>query len=193
MTGKVIFLNGTSSSGKGEIARSLQEQLEQPYFYFSIDQWLHKLPEKFMTSAEEELPPTQAQMMTEVFPITMTALHRSIGTFMTSGVNLIVDHVLQRRDWLKECVEMLDGSRVMFVGVFCELEEVRRKESERTTPAGLGESQVASVHAHDLYDLKVDTCHMTVDENCGLIIQNQNQLLLPTAFQQLESLLASEE
>jgi chloramphenicol 3-O phosphotransferase len=193
MTGKIIFLNGTSCSGKAEIARALQEQLEQPYFYFSIDQWLHMLPEKFMTSTDGELPPAQAQMMMEVFPLTMTALHRSIVNFMASGVNLIVDHVMQRRDWLNECVEMLDGSRVMFVGVFCEPEEVRRKESERTTPEGLGDSQVVSVHAHDLYDLKVDTCHMSVDEICGLIIQNQNQLSHPTAFQQLESLLASEE
>jgi chloramphenicol 3-O phosphotransferase len=89
MTGKIIFLNGTSSSGKADVARALQEQLEQPYFYFSIDQWLHMLPEKFMTSADEELPPVQSQMMTEVFPMTMTALHRSIFTFMASGVNLI--------------------------------------------------------------------------------------------------------
>ena len=149
MTGKIIFLNGTSSSGKAEVARALQDQLEQPYLNFSIDQWLHMLPEKFMTSADEELPPAQALMMTEVFPITMTALHRSIVTFMASGVNLIVDHVLQRRDWLKECVEMPDGSHVMFVGVFCEPEEIRRKESERTTPEGLEDSQVASVHSHD--------------------------------------------
>lgn len=193
MTGKIIFLNGTSSSGKSEIARALQEKLPQPYLYFSIDQWLHMLPEKFMSSADEDLPPDREKEMVDIFPVMMSALHQSIATFMTSGVNLVVDHVLQRQDWLEECVRILDGSRVLFVGVFCDPNEVRRKESEGTLPIGLGDSQVTRVHAHDLYDLKVDTCQMTAEDICALIIQALDRSSLPTAFQQLEEIFSSDE
>jgi len=42
--GKVILLNGTSSSGKSTIAKELRRVLPEPYLYVSIDEFLHQLP-----------------------------------------------------------------------------------------------------------------------------------------------------
>jgi chloramphenicol 3-O phosphotransferase len=193
MIGNIIFLNGTSGSGKSEIARSLQEHLDQPYLYFSIDLWLHMLPEKLMSRADEDLPYAHGQVLAEAFPRTMTAIHRSMATFMNSGVNLIVDHVLQCRDWLEECVTLLDGSRVLFVGVHCDPEEVRLKETQRKVPTGLGRRQMASVHSHRVYDLEVDTCVSEPGEIAQLIINAQSEPRLPTAFQQLREMFARGE
>jgi chloramphenicol 3-O phosphotransferase len=131
--------------------------------------------------------------LAEVFPRTISALHHCMATFMDSKVNLIVDHVLQRRDWLEECVNLLDGRRVLFVGVFCDPDEVRRKESRRKAPAGLGDSQAASVHAHALYDLKVDSFSCHAGEIAKQIIETQNSQPLPTAFQQLKEMFARGE
>ncbi len=36
----IILLNGTSSSGKTTTAKALLNQLPEPYFYFSVDQFL---------------------------------------------------------------------------------------------------------------------------------------------------------
>jgi chloramphenicol 3-O phosphotransferase len=193
MIGNIIFLNGTSGSGKSEIARSLQEHLDQPYLYFSVDLWLHMLPDKLMAPADEDLPYAHDKVLGEIFPRMMTAIHGSMATFMQNGVNLIVDHVLQRRDWLEECVNLLDGSRVFFVGVFCDPEVVRSKEVQRKTPAGLGQSQIVSVHSHQVYDLTVDTCTNQPGEIAQQIIEAQTKVRLPTAFQQLKVMFARGE
>lgn len=190
MSGNIIFLNGTSSSGKSEIAHSLQELLDQPYLYFSVDHWLHMLPEKLMANADEDLPHAHGQVLAEVFPKTISALHHCMATFMKTGVNLIVDHVLQRRDWLEECLTLLDGRRVLFVGVFCDPDEVRRKEQQGRTPTGLGDSQVESVHSHDLYDLRVNTCESLPGEIAKQIIKAEKQRSHPTAFQELQDMFA---
>lgn len=36
-SGKVVFLNGASSSGKSALAWALQHSLEEPFWHFSID------------------------------------------------------------------------------------------------------------------------------------------------------------
>jgi chloramphenicol 3-O phosphotransferase len=116
-----------------------------------------------------------------------------MATFMSSGVNLIVDHVLQRLDWLQECVNLLDGSRVLFVGVYCDPKEVQRKETHRRTPSGLGQSQIVSVHSHEVYDLKVDSCEFGPGEIAQQILKAQSEPQLPTAFQQLKEMFARGE
>ena len=35
--GKIILINGESSSGKTTLARALQKKLEEPFWHFSID------------------------------------------------------------------------------------------------------------------------------------------------------------
>ncbi len=40
MAGNIIFLNGTSSSGKSSIAKELQALLAQPYVHMSVDGFL---------------------------------------------------------------------------------------------------------------------------------------------------------
>jgi chloramphenicol 3-O phosphotransferase len=42
--GNVVWLNGTSSSGKTSIARALQEIMETPYLHTGIDHYLPRLP-----------------------------------------------------------------------------------------------------------------------------------------------------
>ena len=40
MSGKIILLNGASSSGKSTLATALQAQMEEPFWHFSIDHLL---------------------------------------------------------------------------------------------------------------------------------------------------------
>jgi len=43
-TGKIILLNGTSSSGKSTLLRGLQQVLSQPYLEMGLDKFIWMLP-----------------------------------------------------------------------------------------------------------------------------------------------------
>jgi len=45
--GKIIFLNGTSSSGKTSLATELQEILEEKFYHVQIDTFCDMLHDKF--------------------------------------------------------------------------------------------------------------------------------------------------
>ena len=51
-SGRVIYLNGASSSGKTTIARGLQESLDEPYMHLTVDGYLHQLPGKYLADGE---------------------------------------------------------------------------------------------------------------------------------------------
>jgi len=46
--GLVIFLNGTSSSGKTTIAKALQSKLEEPFMIVSLDTYLNQLSKEVL-------------------------------------------------------------------------------------------------------------------------------------------------
>ena len=42
--GRIIFINGTSSSGKTSIVRALQDLLDKPYLEAGIDKFIFMMP-----------------------------------------------------------------------------------------------------------------------------------------------------
>ena len=44
----IIFLNGTSSSGKTSILKSLQDQLQDPYLDMGIDRFIFMMPKRYL-------------------------------------------------------------------------------------------------------------------------------------------------
>lgn len=168
--GKIIFLNGTSSSGKAAIARQLQEILDEPYLYFSIDAFLHMLPERFMATEDNEPSIENEKLLSEMLPGLISTIHHAIQTFAHRGYNIIVDHVLQNRDWLIDCIKLLYRYPVLFVGVRCRLKELDRRERHREVVKGLARSQYDVVHAHGVYDLEIDSEEYTPLE-CALKIK----------------------
>ena len=46
--GKIIFLNGVSSSGKSTLAKTLQDRLEEPFYLIANDTFTMMSPEKFV-------------------------------------------------------------------------------------------------------------------------------------------------
>jgi len=145
--GKIIFLSGVSSSGKSTLAKSLQEKLAEPYSWLSIDNFLGTIHDKFHNS-EYRMSLRQ----------TLKAMHRTIALFSDMGLNVIVDHVLHKQEWLDDCVNVLNEYPVLFVHVTCPLEELRRREKERgDRPVGRAEEQLSQLSPKDTYDITVDT------------------------------------
>ncbi len=180
--GRIIFLNGTSSSGKTTIARNLLEKLPDPYMYISVDGFFHLYPERIFNPTNEE----ELAVLKKLVPAIISGMQRSVAVLAAAGNNLIVDHVLEQPEWLKECIELWAGLDVTFVGVKCPLHILEKRETDRgDRAAGLARYQFDRVHAHGFYDVEVDTSLLAVDE-CGTkIMEALSQEQSPGAFSQL--------
>jgi chloramphenicol 3-O phosphotransferase len=181
-TGKIIFLNGTSSSGKTTIGKCLQEILTEPYLLLSVDDLLNCLPEReFEPTTQDE-----AEKSMEMIYRVISAYHRAVGALARAGINLIVDHVLQEEAWLGECLSEWSGLDVCFVGVKCPLDELERRETGRgDRNPGTAAFQFDRVHAHKTYDIEVDTSVLTADTCAERIKCASEEERFPTAFQKL--------
>jgi chloramphenicol 3-O phosphotransferase len=146
--GKIILLNGVSSSGKSTLAKELVKKLKD-YYHFSIDDF-DTIIEKMEDRDSDHLIPVP----TEHF------FHRNIAMFSDKGVNLVVDQILHNKDTTKDCYEILNDYPVIFVGVHCPLSELEKREKERgNRPVGEAKSQLNYVHQQgEVYDIEVDTC-----------------------------------
>ena len=180
--GQVVFLNGTSSSGKTTIAKALQEKLSEPYMYVSIDNFFHLYSDRFLNPTSRE----GAMRLARLTPAIVSGLHRSVAALAQAGNNVIVDHLLQDAGSLEECVEQWRGLDVLFVGVKCPLKVAEQRERKRgNRNIGTARYQFEVVHAHGLYDLEIDTSKLTVDECTTRIIELVNEKPKESAFQEL--------
>jgi hypothetical protein len=87
MVGRVIVLNGTSSSGKLSIAAELLRLLEEPYFHMSVDDF------NAMRSKQRTLDLGE-DGLADVLHNTRAGFHRAAAGLARAGNNVIVDHVL---------------------------------------------------------------------------------------------------
>ena len=46
--GKIIFLNGTGSTGKSTLAKTLQDRLTDPFYHLSVDSIFNIWPQKYI-------------------------------------------------------------------------------------------------------------------------------------------------
>jgi chloramphenicol 3-O phosphotransferase len=163
--GKIIILNGTSSSGKTSIVRALQDRLAEPYLEVGLDKFIWMLPRRYL----------DRPLWDDVLGLNVTAgatghwlvagMHRTIAALSAAGIHVIADHVLVEPAWLLECVRLFSDPPALLVGVRCPLavlEERERARKDRTL--GQARAQFEAVHAHNLYDIEVDTAVSTPQE-----------------------------
>jgi len=176
--GLIIFLNGTSSSGKSSIARELLEVLDDTYFHLPVDAFHGMRARK--EYRDGELP--------GVLRRTWQGFHRAVAGMAAGGNNVVVDHVLSEEWRLHDCLELFAPEHVVLVGVRCALPELERRERERgDRPAGLAARQIAQVHAHGVYDIEVDTADATPRACAERIRDFLPGRPRPTAFQRLRA------
>ncbi len=179
--GQIIFLNGTSSSGKTSIAEQLLQVLGPPYFHLSVDA-INGMRARARTL---ELGPQELQ---DVLARTRAGFHRVIAGMAQAGNDIVVDYVLSERWRLLDCLTVLAAFDVVFVGVRCPLAELERRELSRgDRQSGHAASQLEFVHAHGLYDLECDTSLLS-PRDCALQIRDfLAQRTGPGAFDRLRA------
>ena len=179
--GRIILVNGTSSSGKTTIVKALQAALPELWLEMGIDRFAYALPGRILGR------PTWPQLFQYVrpagradgqFTIETTALgqrfisgmHATAAALADAGLNVIVDHVLLEGAWLDECARLWADFDVLLVGVRCPLDVVLERERERKDRTlGQAEAQFAVVHRWGTYDVEVDTSVLTPEEAVALI------------------------
>ena len=163
--GKIIFLNGVSSSGKTTLAKALQERLAEPFFLLNMDTFAHNLrmPEKFY---DNDWDNTKWNRIEDKI---VSAFHQTIKTFSDMGLHTIVDRVIVDREWVELCREY----PILFVLVTCPLEELQRREKERGDRyIGQAEEQLSELlMSQNNYDITVDTHNNTLEECAEKIIE----------------------
>jgi chloramphenicol 3-O phosphotransferase len=189
---RVIYLNGASSAGKSSIARVLQDTLDDLYLHVPLDVFLQMVPPHgWEREGGAVMAPLQEEqgLLVEFGPLCQSlfsGFHRSLAALASAGNNLIVDDVLLEPRWLREALEALASHEVCFVGVRCPVDMAEARERARDDRiAGTARGQYNQVHAHGAYDVEVDTSILTPDACAERILETQQRLPRPSAFERL--------
>jgi chloramphenicol 3-O phosphotransferase len=153
--GRIILLNGASSSGKSTLARALQRTLDEPFLHVSSDQ--------FLAGACSRPGATTAGPFNwwhQMRPRFFAGFHRCLPALAAAGNDLIVEHIIEFPSWRSELAVLLADLDVFLVGVHCDLDELDRRERLRGDRR-IGEARehvtVDRIHTFGRYDVEVDT------------------------------------
>ncbi|RXZ77648.1 chemotaxis protein [Paenibacillaceae bacterium] len=156
--GLIVFLNGTSSSGKTSISTELLNQNEIPFHHLSIDNFFkgffHDYIDFINTTCPDDVP-----VSTDIIIDPLVTIFFSTVKYMSAkGMNVVVDTVNDSDERFNTCLNLLNGHPVLFVGVTCSKEElVRREERRGDRDIGLASSQFDKVYGLHEYDIEVNT------------------------------------
>src|SRR5690348_6291339 len=153
--GRIILLNGASSSGKSTIATTLRDVLDEPFLHVSSDHFV----------AAGMLPPRRDSggpfdWWRQVRPRFFASFHRCLPALAYAGNDLIVEHVIEFRSWRDELAVPLADLDVFLVGVHCRLDVLDRREQvrgDRRIGEGRTHVEVDRIHTFGPYDFEVDT------------------------------------
>ncbi len=177
--GKIIMINGASSSGKSTLSRSLQQNLQEPFLHFSFDHLreTNVLPMERIHKGDID--------WSVMRPAVFDGFHRCLPALAEAGNNLIVGHIIENEQWMSDLVQLLSSFDVYFVGVHCPLSELERRERERADRrTGEGNTDFHSVHRYSEYDFEVDST-LPNQINVEKLISAWRSRTRPAAFDRL--------
>ncbi|MEM7217603.1 MAG: AAA family ATPase [Pseudomonadota bacterium] len=190
MTGRVILLNGSSSSGKTTLSTTLQRVLPEHWQHVALDQFRDGMPGRARGLNSPPDTPGAAGLnivpvvrdgraMTEIRfgafgEVVLAGMRRSVRALAQASVDVIVDDLLFKPDYLTDYRRALSGIDTWFVGVRCPLPVVEAREATRVGRfPGTAASHFDAVHAHgSVYDVEVDTSVLT-PRACAEIVRER--------------------
>jgi len=187
MAGKIIILNGTSSSGKSSILKALQDALSEPYLEAGIDKFIFMLPKRYLERPLWDEVLGLAEKAGPVGHDLVSGMHQTIAALSKAGNNVIADHVLVEPAWVQECADLFGDLPAYLVAVRCPLGVLEQREKDRENRTlGQARAQFDLVHAHALYDLEVDTSVSSPEECAQQIKRHIEAGNPPKALRQLK-------
>lgn len=139
--------------------------VEHPFWHISIDHLRDSgvLPTERINSREF--------LWSELRKPFFAGFHASLAAYAKAGNNLIVEHILDTPEWVPELKNLLAPFDVFFVGLHCELDELKARELARgDRPDGSAEQDFHTVHFGRVYDVEVNG-QGNADENALAILE----------------------
>lgn len=144
--GRIILLNGTSSSGKSTLAQALRLELEPQFHFYASDQL-----------ADEGFRPLNKEARLAWRQTFFDGFHRSIPAFASVGLDLLIEHIVEEKDWADQLQVLLSPFDVFWVGVHAPVTEIERRERLRgNRQQGEGLYHLKT-HQFCTYNVEVDT------------------------------------
>lgn len=175
----IIWLNGTSSSGKTTLAKELQSLLDDHFLHVCFDTFYQMLPGHF-----QPLTPADSKYVEKVH----LGLEYAIPALARAGNRLIVDYPFHYPDSLPRCLALVSDYRVLYVGVFCPVEILEQRERARgDRKIGLARRQASVVHVSSEYDVQVDTYQLSPNQAARNVVSALGAVSASTAFERMRS------
>ena len=161
--GRILFLNGVTSSGKTSIVEALQEK-EDPFFYVvANDLFQEMVGERFLRE-------NYWKYLSEV----ILMMYHTAKMYSDMGKHVIIDGILVERPEITphyaQLKEILQDNPLDIVEVYCPLEICRQRNIARGDRyESQSEEQQALMAKNIAYSLRVDTSRYS-PEQCAQII-----------------------
>jgi chloramphenicol 3-O phosphotransferase len=178
-TGKIIMINGPSSSGKSTLAFAVQKQLELPFLRFSFDLFLDNksLPMDGIRSGAF----SWESMKTSV----IGGIQQCVPALAMAGNNVLFDHIMESEALLNQFLQSVSTLDVFFVGLHCSLQELERREIERgNRRAGDARADFEIIHSITSYDLELDS-ENPLEHNAKRLIEAWKNRRRPGALEKM--------
>ena len=149
--GKIIFLNGVTSSGKTSIVEALQERRDQFFYVVANDLFQEMVGEQYL---EENY----WKYLSEVIIL----MYHTAKLYSDLGKNVLIDGILVERDEIKphyeQLMEIMKDSPLSIVEVYCPLDVCRQRNIERGDRFESQSDEQAELMSKDIkYTMRVDT------------------------------------
>ena len=189
--GKIIVLNGPTSSGKSSTAHAIQSQAKRPYLQVGGDLMInHLLPFSYFVGQERSEdgwsvapvegsdPPENAVHWGPVAVESFHALHRCVANLARMGCNVVMDHGLLDARVNADFRALREELPILFVGLHASLETILERRAPRTDfstdPAFVALYRWWHHLAHDHgipYDLELDSEEFDPEACAQLVLE----------------------
>lgn len=163
--GRILFLNGVTSSGKTSIVDALQQR-DDPFFYVVANDLFEQMV------GDRFLQEDYWKYLSEV----ILMMYHTAKLYSDMGKNVLIDGILVEREQLKphyqQLMDILKENPLDVVEVYCPLEICRQRNLARGDRYEGQSGEQAVLMAQNIrYSLRVDTSRNTPEECAQAIIE----------------------
>ena len=164
--GRIIYLNGVTSSGKTSIVEALQARRDVFFYVVANDLFQEMI-------GEEYLKEDYWKYLGEV----IIMMYHTAKLFSDMGKNVIIDSILVERDGIaphyERMREILHDNPLDIVEVFCPLDICRQRNIDRGDRYPSQSDEQAALMAKDIaYSMRVDTGRLSPEECADIILSS---------------------
>ena len=163
--GRVIFLNGVTSSGKTSIVEALQEREDIFFYVVANDLFEQMVGEKYLRE-------DYWKYLSEV----IIMMYHTAKLYSDMGKNVLIDGILVEREEIKphyeQLLEILRDNPLDIVEVYCPIDICRKRNCMREDRYEMqSEEQLELMTKNIKYSMKVDTSIYSSEECADIIVK----------------------